>query len=143
MELEKFTGVVIFTTNLISNYDEAFKRRILLSVYFEMPDIQARGQIWKLHLGKKIPLEQGVSADSLAAKYDNISGADIKDIVFYAALRALEQGRETVGFHDFDYAHETIRGRYRNQDAENDVEIVSSKTITEEEYQREINGGEG
>lgn len=48
MELEKFSGVVVFTTNLISNYDEAFKRRILLSVYFDMPDEKARLQIWKL-----------------------------------------------------------------------------------------------
>lgn len=53
MELEKFTGVVVFTTNLISNYDEAFKRRILLSVYFEMPDEEARTVIWNLHLGKQ------------------------------------------------------------------------------------------
>ena len=140
MELEKFTGVVVFTTNLISNYDEAFKRRILLSVYFEMPDMQAREQIWKLHLGKKIPLEQGVSADSLAERYDGISGADIKDMVFYAALRALEQGGETLGFPVFDYAHETVRERYRDRDAEGDVKIVSSKTITQEEYEREING---
>lgn len=143
MELEKFTGVVVFTTNLISNYDEAFKRRILLSVYFEMPDEQARKQIWRLHLGGRMPLEPGVSADALAVRYDGISGADIKDMVFYAALRALEQGGETLGFSAFDYAHGTIRERYRNQDAENNVEIVSSKTITEEEYQREINGGEG
>ena len=90
-----------------------------------------------------MPLEPGVSADALAVRYDGLSGADIKDMVFYAALRALEQGGETLGFSAFDYAHGTIRERYRNQDAENNVEIVSSKTITEEEYQREINGGEG
>ena len=51
MELEKYSGVVVFTTNLISNYDDAFKRRILLSVYFELPDEQAREKIWKLHIG--------------------------------------------------------------------------------------------
>ncbi len=140
MELEKFTGVVVFTTNLISNYDEAFKRRILLSVYFEMPDEQARKKIWALHLGGKIPLETSVTADTLAARYTSISGADIKDMVFYAALRAVEQGGETLDFPAFDYAHETIRERYRNQDAEGDVKIVSSKTITQEEYEHEING---
>lgn len=57
MELEKFAGVVVFTTNLISNYDEAFKRRILLSVYFDMPDKEAREAIWKLHLGERMPLQ--------------------------------------------------------------------------------------
>ncbi len=34
MELEKYTGIVIFTTNLIKNYDEAFKSRIFISVFF-------------------------------------------------------------------------------------------------------------
>ncbi len=140
MELEKFTGVVVFTTNLISNYDEAFKRRILLSVYFEMPDEQARKKIWTLHLGRMIPVEPGVTADVLAARYDGISGADIKDMVFYAALRTLEQGWESLGLSAIDYAHETIRGRYRNQDAESDVKIISSKTVTEEEYKRETCG---
>ncbi|MBQ8626314.1 MAG: ATP-binding protein, partial [Agathobacter sp.] len=98
MELEKFSGVVVFTTNLISNYDEAFKRRILLSVYFEMPDKEARTVIWNLHLGKKMPLHSEVSAESLAGRYDGISGADIKDMVFYAALYALEQEKEVIDF---------------------------------------------
>ena len=33
LELEKFDGIVIFTTNLLENYDEAFKRRILSFEY--------------------------------------------------------------------------------------------------------------
>lgn len=84
MELEKYSGIVVFTTNLICNYDEAFKRRILLSVYFEMPDEQARTDIWKLHLSEKMPLDAEISAESLAKRYEGISGADIKDMVFYA-----------------------------------------------------------
>ena len=47
MELEKYDGVVVFTTNLLEHYDEAFKRRILLSDYFDLPDEAARTQIWK------------------------------------------------------------------------------------------------
>ena len=112
MELEKFAGVVVFTTNLISNYDEAFKRRILLSVYFEMPDGQAREEIWKLHLGAKMPLHSEVTAESLAGRYEGISGADIKDMVFYAALYALEQEKEALDFSVFDYAYAVIRERY-------------------------------
>lgn len=137
MELEKFSGVVVFTTNLISNYDEAFKRRILLSVYFDMPDEKARLQIWKLHLSDKMPLADDVTAESLAGRYDKVSGADIKDMVFYAALYTLEKEKECMDFSVFDYAYVTIQGRYENK-GEPQVQIVSTETITEEQYQKEI-----
>ena len=142
MELEKFNGVVVFTTNLIDNYDEAFKRRILLSVYFDMPDEKARTEIWKLHLGEKMPLHSDVTAESLASRYDGISGADIKDMVFYAALYTLEKEKENMDFSVFDYAYVTIQGRYQNQ-GKQDVEVISTETITEEQYQKEIQGLEG
>ena len=137
MELEKFSGVVVFTTNLISNYDEAFKRRILLSVYFDMPDEKARLQIWKLHLSDKMPLADDVTAESLAGRYDKVSGADIKDMVFYAALYTLEKEKECIDFSVFDYAYVTIQGRYENK-GEPEVQVVSTETITEEQYQKEI-----
>ena len=66
MELEKFDGIVIFTTNLIKNYDEAFKRRIFLSVYFEMPDAKAREKIWALHLGSRMPLGEKINPSLLS-----------------------------------------------------------------------------
>ena len=137
MELEKFSGVVVFTTNLISNYDEAFKRRILLSVYFDMPDEKARLQIWKLHLSDKMPLADDVTAESLAGRYDKVSGADIKDMVFYAALYTLEKEKECMDFSVFDYAYVTIQGRYQNK-GESEAQIISTETITEEQYQKEI-----
>ncbi len=143
MELEKFTGVVVFTTNLISNYDEAFKRRILLSVYFEMPDEEARAVIWKLHLSEKMPLHKEVTAESLAGRYEGVSGADIKDMVFYAALYTLEQEKEAMDFSVFDYAYNTIKERYTEYGKEPEFQIVSTETITEEQYQKEISGQEG
>lgn len=142
MELEKFNGIVVFTTNLIDNYDEAFKRRILLSVYFDMPDEKARTEIWKLHLSEKMPLHPEVTAQSLAGRYDKISGADIKDMVFYAALYTLEKEKENMDFSVFDYAYVTIQGRYQNQ-GKQDVEVISTETISEEQYQKEIQGLEG
>lgn len=142
MELENFSGVVVFTTNLISNYDEAFKRRILLSVYFDMPDEKARLQIWKLHLSDKMPLADDVTAESLAGRYDKVSGVDIKDMVFYAALYTLEKEKEFMDFSVFDYAYVTIQGRYENK-GEPEVQVVSTETITEEQYQNEIEKMEG
>lgn len=142
MELEKFTGVVVFTTNLIQNYDDAFKRRILLSVYFEMPDETARTQIWNLHLNNHMPLKE-ISAETLAKRYDGISGADIRDMVFFAALHTLEKGIEEMDTSVFDYAYEAIQSRYQDKNTNSKVQIISRETITEEEYQRETREQEG
>lgn len=62
MELEKFDGIVIFTTNLVSNYDEAFKRRILTSIKFDLPDESAREKIWSIYLNRGLPTGENVTA---------------------------------------------------------------------------------
>ncbi|MQN01062.1 MAG: ATP-binding protein [Lachnospiraceae bacterium] len=142
MELEKYSGVVIFTTNLIKNYDEAFKRRILLSVYFEMPDRDSRRDIWKLHLGEKLPVAEGVTPDSLADRYDSLSGADIKDMVFYAALSALEKGADQVDLDSFDKANEVIRERYNDRSQEMKTKVIKTEQISKEQYLKETKGVE-
>lgn len=140
MELEKFSGIVVFTTNLIKNYDEAFKRRILLSVYFEMPDKEARKEIWRLHLGEKLPLADDVTPEVLAEKYDSLSGADIKDMVFYGALQALEKGKDCVDMTAFDNAYEVIKERYSDKSREMETKVFKTEKITEEQYLKETGG---
>src|SRR5690242_3321189 len=49
-ELESFNGVVIFATNLASNFDPAFERRIRTHVRFEMPGIDEREKIWQVQI---------------------------------------------------------------------------------------------
>ena len=94
LELEKFSGVVIFTTNLLENYDEAFKRRILASVEFKMPDEKGRKAIFDVHIPAKLPLEEGVNSEALAKEFTKVSGADIKDIIFIAAVNAIERSEK-------------------------------------------------
>ena len=134
MELEKFSGVVIFTTNLIKNYDHAFRRRILLSVFFDMPDFDARKRIWEIHIGKKLPLAHEISLELLAKQYEDISGADIKDIVFFAALITLENKSDKVCFDSFNKAYSMILERYSNRDDELETRVIESKRITKEQY---------
>ncbi|WP_294403190.1 ATP-binding protein [uncultured Clostridium sp.] len=94
LELEKFSGVVIFTTNLLENYDEAFKRRILASVEFKIPDEKGRKAIFDVHIPEKLPLEEGVDSEVLAKEFTKVSGADIKDIIFMAAVNAIERAEK-------------------------------------------------
>lgn len=84
-ELEEFDGVVIFATNLASNFDPAFERRIRTHILFEMPDAPARENIWRVQLhARKTPLADDVDFKTLSEKYD-VAGGDIKNAVLKAA----------------------------------------------------------
>ena len=144
LELEKFDGIVIFTTNLLENYDEAFKRRILSNIKFELPDKEGRKKIWDIHIPSKLPLECDINSKILAEKYENVSGADIKDILLFASINAVSEGKEKIGLDEFDKAYEYVRARYKEENKENDFKIISKKSekITLDEYNKIINNEE-
>ena len=139
IELENYNGIVIFTTNLIKNYDEAFKRRILASIQFDLPDETGRKQIWKVHIPKELPLSDDVNIDVLAKSFDNISGADIKDIIIMAATETLRKNKEKVDFDDFKYAYNIIVNRYKGDNSKFENVNISTETISKEQYEKEIN----
>ena len=87
-ELETFPGVVIFATNLASNMDPAFERRIRTHILFEMPNAEERERIWRVQLHpRKTPLAADVDFKALAETYPR-SGGDIKNAVLKAAQMA-------------------------------------------------------
>lgn len=137
MELERFKGVVIFTTNLIKNYDEAFKRRILASIEFKTPDETGRTILWTKYLRKNIPLSPTISPSNLAKKYVGLTGADIKDIVLVAAINALRENGEYAVLSDehFDRAAKLIKARYTK---DNSFTTVKTERITQEQYEKEV-----
>jgi SpoVK/Ycf46/Vps4 family AAA+-type ATPase len=87
-ELERYTGVVIFATNLAANFDPAFERRIRTHVLFELPGETERARIWKVQLHpSRTPLAPDVDFNALAHDYE-VSGGDIQNAVLKAALAA-------------------------------------------------------
>ena len=48
--LETFEGVAAMTTNLASEIDPSFRRRISCTLTLPLPDVEAREQIWRNHL---------------------------------------------------------------------------------------------
>ena len=87
-ELETYSGVVIFATNLAANFDPAFERRIRTHVLFEMPGEKERARIWRVQLHPlRTPLAADVDFDALALRYQ-VSGGDIQNAVLKAALAA-------------------------------------------------------
>ncbi|MEA2096665.1 MAG: ATP-binding protein [Candidatus Cloacimonadota bacterium] len=84
---ENFHGVLIATTNLRDNLDEAFSRRFHLKLEFPFPEVDERVQLWKLHLPNSIPGTQSICIKSIAERYE-LSGGQIKVIVRNACVEA-------------------------------------------------------
>ena len=107
VSLEHFHGVVIFSTNLIENYDRAFETR-MRHVRFPMPDEGSRRRIWERHLPNELPGSRAVDLDKLASLED-VCGRDIKNAVIDAALRAARTGKEVVDQDDLLKAVERLK----------------------------------
>ena len=107
VSLEHFHGIVLFSTNLIENYDRAFQTR-MRHVRFSMPDQEGRRLIWQRHLPAELPLAADVNLDELAC-LDQLSGRDIKNAVIDAALRAARSGKEQIARQDLVDAVERIK----------------------------------
>jgi SpoVK/Ycf46/Vps4 family AAA+-type ATPase len=90
-ELEVFSGVVIFATNMAVNFDPAFERRIRTHVLFEMPGVEEREKIWRVQMHPALtPLAPDVDFRTLAERYD-VSGGDIRNAVLKAAMAAASE----------------------------------------------------
>ena len=74
-ELEDFKGILMATTNLTSNLDEAFERRFLYKIKYLKPSKYAKASIWKSNLNYL----SNEDAQQLAQEYD-FSGGQIENI---------------------------------------------------------------
>ncbi len=93
MQLSSYEGIVIFATNLIRNYDPAFISRIRWKVQFDLPDEEARAQIWQAQIPRKLPLDKSVDFAELAKQFDKITGRDIKNAVLKAVVAAAKEDK--------------------------------------------------
>ncbi len=113
--LELFKGTVIFSTNLVENYDRAFETRVR-NIHFPMPDEDCRRQIWSKHLPKQLPLKADVSVDELA-RVPELCGRDIKSAIIDAALRAARADAKFISQNDLLNAIDRVKSA-RIQDAQ-------------------------
>lgn len=75
-EIENFEGVLIATSNLVSNMDFAFERRFLFKIEFQKPSVLAKSKIWKFNM----PHLSMDECETLAKMFD-FSGGQIDNIV--------------------------------------------------------------
>jgi ATPase family protein associated with various cellular activities (AAA)/winged helix domain-containing protein len=92
--LERFDGVAVLATNLSSNLDEAFARRLDVTAEFRLPEVDERRAIWRISLPAALPLSDDVDLDFLARAFA-LSGGSIRNICVGAAYLAADE-RGTV-----------------------------------------------
>lgn len=72
--LEDFEGVVLFATNLVTNFDKAFESRILDHIKLELPNREARAEIISKMLPSKLPVDHIFTQEELLEASDIIDG---------------------------------------------------------------------
>ncbi len=88
--IEEYSGIVLMTTNLVSNIDRAFLRRFRYHVTFHMPGAKLRQELWEYMLDEPVPREE-IDFEYLASQFE-LSGAQIKNIALNACCQAAAAG---------------------------------------------------
>ena len=109
-EMESIEGILIATTNLLSNLDPAFERRFIFKVEFKMPEKDSRAKIWK----SMIPTLSEEDASVLADKYA-FSGGNIENIARKSTVEYVLSGNEPTLSSLEGYCQEEILDKKENR----------------------------
>ncbi len=106
------SGVIILAaTNRADILDKALMRagRFDRQIYVELPDVNDRVAIFKVHL-RNIKMDENLDIELLARQTAGFSGADIANVCNEAALIAARYNKKSVGLEDFNAAVDRIIG---------------------------------
>lgn len=120
-KMEEYEGIAILTTNLRSNMDDAFVRRLRFIIEFPFPNQQQRHQIWGKIWPDTTPRSPDLDLDFLARRFE-ITGANIRNIALAAAFLAADDGSTLSMVHLI----QAIRREYQKM----------GKILMEEEFER-------
>lgn len=86
-EMESLEGILIATTNIVANMDNAFERRFLYKIRFDQPTLEARMAIWL----EMLPELSHIDARFLAERY-KFSGGQIENIARHYTIDSILHG---------------------------------------------------
>lgn len=165
--IEEHTGVIVFCTNLLCNYDRAFESRILMNIKFDLPDDEIRRRLILQKIPKELPFDACERIDektliTLVEVSKGFSGRDIKNAVPQTLCSLAVAGRDAFRAEDFvaafsNLAHEkehvaeehgelidTEAGEIANDIKSNldnhDYKIVSDGNLAKAECDRSTSG---
>jgi ATP-dependent 26S proteasome regulatory subunit len=115
-QLDEFSGIVVFATNLAKNFDGAFVRRILQHICIAAPDEDCRRRLWERMITPSVPGRESLDFGYLAKVSDGMTGGSIKNAVLLALSNAADRtGRERkVDAKDLESAIENIKRAQRD-----------------------------
>lgn len=99
--LEKHPGIVVFATNLVTNYDKAFESRILKHIRFDLPNHEARIAIIKKMIPARLPLSEPLSDvffNEASDVLEGFSGREIKSAILELLLSKAEPNPQGITF---------------------------------------------
>ncbi len=96
--IEAHGGVVMLSTNLRKNIDEAFLRRLHHVVEFPMPAAADRRRLWARAWPATAPVDPGLDRDALADRFE-LSGGSIRNVAVAAAVAAAAACSLITGAH--------------------------------------------
>ena len=97
--IESFDGIAILASNLRANLDDAFARRFESMVYFPVPKPEERLRIWRQGFSDKAQLDRALDLEKIAHEYV-LAGGAIMNVIRYASLEAIRQGRREIAAAD-------------------------------------------
>lgn len=130
--LEEHSGVVIFATNLVSNFDSAFESRILKHIHFELPNHDARIEIIKKMIPTKLPLSEPISKETLDEASDileGFSGREIKSAVLELLLDKAEKDPTNIAFNGIDFINAFRKKRLQKEQLKNEERKIMKEKI--------------
>jgi hypothetical protein len=89
--METYDGVTILATNLRSNLDEAFTRRLHFIIDIPFPDEEYRLRIWETLFPPDVPRDPDLDLALMARRF-KLAGGNIRNIIVSAAYLAAADG---------------------------------------------------
>lgn len=132
-EMDRFQGVVILTTNLFQNYDEALLRRVSQHIMFELPTQEQKISLYKNHIPAEVNLDL-VDFESISQKSVNFSGGDIKNVTQEAMVQACVEAHE---------AGDVTKAKLTQIHLENEIEKIRKSKNTHNGTKKAIGIGNG
>lgn len=110
--IEDYNGLLILASNFKNNIDDAFLRRFHNVIHFPMPSVNERLKLWKINVPESLSLDNEVDLKLLAENYE-MSGAEIVNVMYYAALKTYARKSKCIRHSDII---EGIKKEFKKQE---------------------------
>jgi AAA+ superfamily predicted ATPase len=149
--LDNFDGIVIFATNLITNYDRAFESRIFKHLRFDLPNSENRTEIIRKTIPLKVPFKNkefltDEQISTLVEISEGFSGREIKNGVLGALTNAVSNERYFVEFSDFEIAFTKVkknREELQQEYKKEDPMVLDRKKALEDKIKKHLSETKG